>query len=131
MPVGGWGLQRGPQLLRTPETGLIGWVGRPPLQEISCAIVRHNLQIPYTTAGTIALQPGKRRIAHMLVLTRRPGEALIIDNLGGDESTQSAMADGITVTVRGVKGNRVRVGINAPADITILREELVPDTDAA
>ena len=47
----------------------------------------------------------------MLILTRRIGESLIIEP--------------ITVTVLGVKGNQVRVGTDAPADITILREELV------
>lgn len=47
----------------------------------------------------------------MLILTRRIGETLMV----GDE---------ITFTVLGVKGNQVRVGINAPPNITIRREEL-------
>ena len=47
----------------------------------------------------------------MLVLTRKPGEKVVIGN-------------GITVTVVGVTGNKVRVGIDAPEQVRILRGEL-------
>ncbi|WP_461520556.1 carbon storage regulator CsrA [Porticoccus sp.] len=47
----------------------------------------------------------------MLILTRRVGETLII----GDE---------VTVTVLGVKGNQVRLGVNAPKDVSVHREEI-------
>ncbi|MEM7084290.1 MAG: carbon storage regulator CsrA [Pseudomonadota bacterium] len=47
----------------------------------------------------------------MLILTRRVGETVMI----GDE---------VTVTVLGVKGNQVRVGVNAPKDIAVHREEI-------
>lgn len=47
----------------------------------------------------------------MLILTRRVGEALII----GEE---------VTVTVLGVKGNQVRLGVNAPAATSVHREEI-------
>lgn len=47
----------------------------------------------------------------MLILTRRVGETLMI----GDE---------VTVTILGVKGNQVRVGINAPKDVAVHREEI-------
>jgi carbon storage regulator len=47
----------------------------------------------------------------MLILTRRVGETLMI----GDE---------VTVTVLGVKGNQVRLGITAPKDVGVHREEI-------
>ncbi|MFN2382339.1 MAG: carbon storage regulator CsrA [Guyparkeria sp.] len=47
----------------------------------------------------------------MLILTRRVGETLMI----GDE---------VTVTVLGVKGNQVRIGVNAPKHVAVHREEI-------
>ena len=47
----------------------------------------------------------------MLILTRRVGETLVI----GDDDT---------VTVLGVRGNQVRLGVNAPKDIAVHREEI-------
>lgn len=47
----------------------------------------------------------------MLILTRRVGETLMI----GDE---------VTVTVLGVKGNQVRIGVNAPKHVSVHREEI-------
>lgn len=47
----------------------------------------------------------------MLILTRRVGESLMI-------------GDNVTVTVLGVKGNQVRIGVNAPRDVSVHREEI-------
>lgn len=47
----------------------------------------------------------------MLILTRRVGESLMI-------------GDDITITVLGVKGNQVRIGVNAPRDVAVHREEI-------
>lgn len=48
----------------------------------------------------------------MLVLTRRPGQTLTI-------------GDNVTVTVLGIRGSQVRIGISAPNDIAVHREEIV------
>jgi carbon storage regulator len=47
----------------------------------------------------------------MLILTRRVGEVLMI-------------GDNVTVTVLGIKGNQVRIGVNAPVDVSVHREEV-------
>ena len=47
----------------------------------------------------------------MLILTRRVGETLMV-------------GDKVTVTVLGVKGNQVRLGVNAPKDVAVHREEI-------
>ena len=47
----------------------------------------------------------------MLILTRRVGETLMI-------------GDDVTITVLGVKGNQVRIGVNAPKDVAVHREEI-------
>ena len=47
----------------------------------------------------------------MLILTRRIGETLMV-------------GDDVTVTVLGVKGNQVRLGVNAPKDVSVHREEI-------
>jgi carbon storage regulator len=47
----------------------------------------------------------------MLILTRRVGETVMI-------------GEDVTVTVLGVKGNQVRIGVNAPRDVAVHREEI-------
>ncbi len=60
----------------------------------------------------------------MLILTRKVGETLMI-------------GDDISITVLGVKGNQVRIGVNAPRDVGVHRKEIYdriqddsPDADA-
>ena len=47
----------------------------------------------------------------MLILTRRVGESLMI-------------GDNVDITVLGIRGNQVRIGINAPKDVSVHREEI-------
>ena len=47
----------------------------------------------------------------MLILTRRVGETLMV-------------GDDVTITVLGVKGNQVRIGVNAPKEVSVHREEI-------
>jgi carbon storage regulator len=47
----------------------------------------------------------------MLILTRRVGESVVI-------------GDDIGVTILGVKGNQVRIGVTAPKDVTVHRQEI-------
>ena len=52
----------------------------------------------------------------MLILTRRINESLVI-------------GDDVTVTILGVKGNQVRIGVDAPRDVSVHREELAHKDD--
>ena len=47
----------------------------------------------------------------MLILTRRVGESLMI-------------GDDVNVTVLGIRGNQVRIGVNAPKEVSVHREEI-------
>jgi carbon storage regulator len=47
----------------------------------------------------------------MLILTRRVGESLMI-------------GDDVNITVLGIKGNQVRLGVNAPKEVAVHREEI-------
>jgi len=54
----------------------------------------------------------------MLILTRRPGESIQV----GEE---------IEISVLEIRGNQVRLGINAPAEVLVLRSELLQPTSPA
>lgn len=53
----------------------------------------------------------------MLVLRRKVGESIILDGV-------------ISVSVLAVEGERVKIGITAPPDVTIVREELLKNASA-
>jgi carbon storage regulator len=53
----------------------------------------------------------------MLILTRRIGETLFL-------------GDDITVTVVGINGNQVRIGIEAPLDVQVMRSELLKESES-
>jgi carbon storage regulator len=66
-----------------------------------------GLRVPF-----VALRSAKEaEEQNMLILTRRVGETVMIGNE-------------VTVTVLGVKGNQVRIGVNAPKDVAVHREEI-------
>jgi len=62
----------------------------------------------------------------MLVLTRRPNELIYIypEDLPPDMTVSELFADGqIAIEVLGIKGNQVKIGIDAPKQLTILRDD--------
>ena len=68
----------------------------------------HGLGVALAAQGSITIIDGE---LGMLILTRRVGETLMI-------------GDDVSVTVLGVKGNQVRIGIEAPKDVAVHREEI-------
>ena len=71
-----------------------------------------RIENTYPSIGTDwAVNESNGEIETMLILTRRVGETLVI-------------GDDVQVTVLGVKGNQVRLGINAPKDVSVHREEI-------
>ena len=56
----------------------------------------------------------------MLILTRRPNESIFLTTEGGER---------IKVSVTGVQGNQVRLGIDAPRSVTVHREEIQMQVD--
>jgi carbon storage regulator len=91
-----------------------GVAGGPEQASLSTRPDRQHRPLPATEHldGRNGLSPRSRYgDKEMLILTRRVGEALMI----GDE---------VNVTVLGIKGNQVRIGVNAPKDVSVHREEI-------
>ena len=89
--------------------------GKPNPQPISRHLRSIDVWRYGTTCGRVNLPPLffelERKEQTMLILTRRVGETVMI-------------GDSVTVTILGVKGNQVRVGVNAPKEIAVHREEI-------
>ena len=66
----------------------------------------------------------------MLVLTRRPGESLLIfpaKDIDKNMTVAELFRDGpITVSIQDIKENQVKVGVEAPRTLAVLRDELEP-----
>lgn len=77
----------------------------------ACRCVIFSQDFRQDAAGYCGKLRNNMEVFGMLILTRRVGETLMI----GDE---------VSVTVLGVKGNQVRIGINAPRDVAVHREEI-------
>ncbi len=65
----------------------------------------------FEAAASITTADLERKEQTMLILTRRVGETVMI-------------GDNVTFTILGVKGNQVRVGVNAPKEVAVHREEI-------
>ena len=87
------------------------------MRDFSLGAFSRNLQGIKRVHGAGPYSPGHgqnykdQRELKMLILTRRVGETVMI-------------GDDVTITVLGVKGNQVRVGINAPKSVAVHREEI-------
>jgi len=83
-----------------------------PTEKPAYAETRTNMTgLVNTCHGLCRDHKETKEMEAMLILTRRVGETLMI----GDE---------VTVTVLGVKGNQVRIGVNAPKNVAVHREEI-------
>jgi carbon storage regulator len=72
---------------------------------------RHHFIFADCLVVLVVLNCKSVRRKGMLILTRRVGETLMV-------------GDDVTVTVLGVKGNQVRIGVNAPKEVAVHREEI-------
>ncbi len=78
---------------------------------ITVRIARYIINSTHTKTKEWTLQSKYSKEKVMLILTRRVSESLII-------------GDDVIVNVLGIKGNQVRIGIDAPKDVSVHREEI-------